>query len=165
MKTIPFEASPHQINWGSSNALKNHPVDILLSNSQNVKNKGEEEKVLREAPKDLASRIRSSLRKDNPSLKAEFDGRSQDIEVSMFQASMSKVYSVKEAEGGENLHSNDLGNDSIFGSNVGNTQNLGRKEFKTAKIPAGEGKKEVSELSFNMLENDDNKSDYNFLKV
>lgn len=145
-------------------------MDIMLSNSQNIKNKPTEEvKVLRGPPQDLADRIKSSLNAThNQSIKAEFDGKSQEIEVSMFQTSMNKVFSVKE-ENDENLNSHDLKDDSIFGSNLNNTQNLGRKEFKPTKSQLkeinNEMKKDYSEVSFSMLENDDNKSELNFLKM
>lgn len=145
-------------------------MDIMLSNSQNIKTKTTEEvKVLRGPPIDLADRIKSSLNPThNQSLKAEFDNKSQEIEVSMFQPSLNKMYSIK-GENDENLNSHDLKDDSIFGSNLNNTQNLGRKELKPTKSQMkeinNEMKKDLSEISFSMLENDDNKSDLNFPKV
>lgn len=165
VKTIPLNSSPHQINWGKGNTLKNHQVDILLSNSQNVKNQAEEEKVLNGHPKERASRIRSSMKSVDQTLKAENDDKSQEVGFSMFQASMVKSSGVKE-EVDENLNSHDLNNDSIFGSNINNVQNLGRKDSRQPKVMVKDSqhdlKAEPSELSFNMVDHDD-RSELNLL--
>lgn len=160
VKTIPFKASPHQINWGEENELKKHQVDILLSNSQNIKNKTEEEKVTRGPPNNLASRIQSSLNNFNQSLKADVGNKSQDIEVSMFRASVGNGVNGR-GNMTDKLNSQELNNDSIFGSNANNTQNLLRDSRLTKPI-VKDSQKNFSELSFSMAENDD-KSDLNFL--
>eukprot|EP00344_Euplotes_crassus_P009377 CAMPEP_0197017000 /NCGR_PEP_ID=MMETSP1380-20130617/79294_1 /TAXON_ID=5936 /ORGANISM="Euplotes crassus, Strain CT5" /LENGTH=338 /DNA_ID=CAMNT_0042444043 /DNA_START=542 /DNA_END=1558 /DNA_ORIENTATION=- len=162
VKTIPFKASPHQINWGEENELTKHKVDIFLSNSQNIKNKTEEEKVTRGPPRDLATRIQSSLNNFNQSLKADVGNKSQDIEVSMFRASVGNGVNGR-GNMTNKLNSQDLNNDSIFGSNANNTQNFLRDSRLTKPI-VKDSQKNFSEPSFSMAENDD-KSDLNFLAI
>lgn len=100
--------------------------------------------------------------------KSIFDDKSQEIGVSMFQASNNKVYSLKE-ENENIINSGDFNPDSIFGSNINNTQNISKKELKSEKSQAKDlnqdMKRDLSELSFSILENDDVKNEVNFLKV
>ena len=125
MRTIPFNASPHQIDWGKANSFKNHPVDILLSNEEKLDEK-EEVKVMSKASNNLKLKINPSLKKENVNKKVLFDERSQEIGVSMFQASVSKMYSLKEED--ENIiNSGAFNPDSIFSSNINDTQNLSKK--------------------------------------
>ena len=125
MRTIPFNASPHQIDWGKANSFKNHPADILLSNEEKLVEK-EEVKVMSKTSNNLKHKINPSLKKENVNKKVLFDERSQEIGVSMFQASVSKMYSLKEED--ENIiNSGAFNPDSIFSSNINNTQNLSKK--------------------------------------
>jgi len=125
VRTIPFNASPHQIDWGKANSFKNHPADILLSNEEKLVEK-EEVKVMSKTSNNLKHKINPSLKKENVNKKAIFDERSQEIGVSMFQASVSKMYSLKE-ENENIINSGAFNPDSIFSSNINDTQNLSKK--------------------------------------
>mmetsp|Transcript_19151 Transcript_19151/g.16974 ORF Transcript_19151/g.16974 Transcript_19151/m.16974 type:complete len:232 (+) Transcript_19151:389-1084(+) len=103
VQTIPFNASPHQIDWGKANAFKNHPEDILLSNNNKNLDVKEEAKEMNDVPnthRERQEKIRNSIKVDISDFKHEVENKSQDIASVIFQASVTKLYGGKE----ENLN-------------------------------------------------------------
>jgi len=115
---------------------------------------------------EIKDKIRNSIKIENGEIKQSVENKSQELGAALFQASVTKLYGLKD-EIENPSHSHDFNPDSLFGSHIHNTQNLIKKDLKIGRISnkdeGGEYKKAMSDVSFNILENDD-KSDYNFLK-
>ena len=157
VKTIPFNASPHEIDWMKDLPKKKQPVDILLSNSQNVKFSFKKSKESAVSFKQSNGKSQMSIR----SIKSEDkrSGKSQDL-ADKYHVSLAK--SIAAPDSNENLHNPaDFNADSLFGSNINNRLNISQKDTNL-KITRNGGrgsnmnfKHSLSGLSYNSYDPND----------
>lgn len=156
MKTIPFDASPHQIEWDNIKKKNKEPVDILLGRNSGVNLDVSKSKESAVSVKNIIGKSQASNKSD-----MKLFEKSQDLALE-YQNSLNKLYGLKNI--GENPpNPADFNVDSLFGSNINPTPNLFLKDrpntrtraaFKSSNVNF---KNSLSGLSFNSFEPSDMK--------
>lgn len=156
VKTIPFDASPHQIEWENAKKKNQEPVDILLGRNTGINwgvSKSKESVV---SVNNIIGRSQTSNKSD-----VKLFGKSQDLGAD-FQNSLNKLYGLKNI-GDNPPNPADFNVDSLFGSNVNGTPNLFLKDKPNTRARAAykssnlNFKNSLSGLSFNSFEPSDMK--------
>lgn len=122
VKTIPFNASPHNIDWSKSALKKINPAEILICNSQNLDVNPKKSKESAVSVNNILNRSQVS----NRSVKSDdklFD-RSQDI-GGLLQSSLQRLYGGN--ENGNPHNPAEFNPGSLF-SSIKDTQNLQKKD-------------------------------------
>jgi hypothetical protein len=158
VSTIPFNASPHQIDWSKANAFKQSKMQAAISKQMELE---EGQKMINDSTglnltKNVSkSQISNKSNKSNKSGKALVD-KSQDLGM-MFNNSLNKLYGLKDVS--QNIHNPaEFNPDSLFASNINPTQNLMIKDRKLNKnVTLNKGlsigfKNSLSKNSFNSYE-------------
>lgn len=136
VKTIPYNASPHQIDWSNEQHKGTQQKDekvVSLNPSQPRRGIYAFGTVVDLNSIDLVNKSQKSHRSQKSEINDELFKKSLDINM-LYNPSLNKAFGV--AEGQENNHNPaDFNADSLFGSNVNQTQHLIQRNLRNRSKP------------------------------